>query len=189
MREQEARELAARADLLIFVLDHDLVRTEFDPFSALVRQGKRSIVLLNKSDRFTDADRDAILAKLRERLRGLVPPDDVIVGAASPRPIPVRVRREDGTTETSSRTSRPSSTALRDRIAQVLKREGDVLRAGNLLLRRICSAARPRTSSRRNATAAPRKSSRGSSGSPPPRRSPIRSPRWSCWPAARSSTR
>ncbi len=39
-REHEARDLAARADLLIFVLDHDLVRTEFEPLSALVSPGK-----------------------------------------------------------------------------------------------------------------------------------------------------
>ena len=134
-REQEARELAARADLLIFVLDHDLVRTEFDPLSALVRQGKRSIVLLNKSDRFPDADREAILAKLRERLRGLVAPDDVIAGAAAPRPIPVRVRREDGANETILEDQPPELAPLRVRIGQILKREGDVLRAGNLLLR------------------------------------------------------
>jgi small GTP-binding protein len=134
-REQEARELAARADLLVFVLDHDLVRTEFDPLSALVRQGKRSIVLLNKSDRFSDSDRDAILAKLRERLRGLVPPDDVIAGAAAPRPLPVRVRRQDGTTEPVLEPQPPELDALRARIGQILRREGDVLRAGNLLLR------------------------------------------------------
>jgi small GTP-binding protein len=134
-REQEARELAARADLLVFVLDHDLVRTEFEPLSALVRQGKRSIVLLNKSDRFPDSDRDAILAKLRERLRGLVAPEDIIAGAAAPRPTPVKVRREDGTTETILEPQPPELDALRARIAHVLKREGDVLRAGNLLLR------------------------------------------------------
>jgi uncharacterized protein len=120
---------------MVFVLDHDLIRTEFEPLSALVRQGKRSIVLLNKTDRFPEADRDAILAKLRERLRGLVPPDDVIAGAAAPRPVPVRVRRDDGTTETLLEDQPPELDALRARIAQVLKREGDVLRAGNLLLR------------------------------------------------------
>jgi small GTP-binding protein len=134
-REQDARELAARADLLVFVLDHDLVRTEFEPLSALVRQGKRSIVLLNKSDRFPEVDRDAILSKLRERLRGLAEPDDIIAGAAAPRPLPLRVRREDGTTETILEPQPPDLEALRARIARVLKREGDVLRAGNLLLR------------------------------------------------------
>jgi uncharacterized protein len=134
-REQGARELAARADLLIFVLDHDLIRTEFEPLSALVRQGKRSIVLLNKTDRFADEDRDAILAKVRERLRGLVPAEDVVAGAADPRPIPVRVRRDDGSTETILEAQEPDLGALRDRISRILKREGDALRAGNLLLR------------------------------------------------------
>ena len=99
-REQEARDLAARADLLIFVLDHDLTRTEFEPLSALVRQGKRSIVFFNKTDRFSEPDSAAILAKLKERLRGLVPPDDIVAGAASPRPITVRVQKPDGTVET-----------------------------------------------------------------------------------------
>jgi uncharacterized protein (DUF697 family) len=101
----------------------------------LVRQGKRSIVLLNKSDRFSDTDRDAILAKLRERLRGLVPPEDVIAGAAAPRPMPVRVRREDGTTETILEAQPPDLESLRTQIGRILKREGDELRAGNLLLR------------------------------------------------------
>ncbi len=134
-REQEARGLAARADLLIFVLDHDLIRTEFEPLSALVRQGKRSIVLLNKTDRFSDEDRNAILAKLKERLRGLVPAEDIVPGAADPRPIPVRVRRDDGSTETTLEDQPPDLAALRDRIAWILKRDGDSLRAGNLLLR------------------------------------------------------
>jgi small GTP-binding protein len=134
-REQEARELAARADLLVFVLDHDLIRTEFEPLSALVRQGKRSIVLLNKTDRFTEDDRHAILAKLRERLRGLVAADDILAGAAAPRPIRVRVPRGDGSHETILEDQPPELEDLRVRIARILQREGDTLRAGNLLLR------------------------------------------------------
>jgi uncharacterized protein (DUF697 family) len=64
-----------------------------------------------------------------------VPADDVIVGAAAPRPIAVRVRRDDGTSETVLEPQPPELAALRDRIGRVLQREGDVLRAGNLLLR------------------------------------------------------
>jgi small GTP-binding protein len=134
-REQEARELAARADLLVFVLDHDLIRTEFEPLAALVRQGKRSLVFFNKTDRFTNEDRDAILAKVRERLRGLVAPEDVVAGAAAPRPTAVRTVRSDGTSATILEEQPPDLTALRSRIAQILKREGEALHAGNLLLR------------------------------------------------------
>jgi uncharacterized protein len=134
-REREARDLAARADLLVFVLDHDLLRTEYEPLAALVRQGKRSIVVLNKTDRFTETDAAAILAKLKERLRGLVPADDIVAGAAAPRPLPVRLKRVDGSTETVLEEQPPELSALRARIGQILRREGDTLRAGNLLLR------------------------------------------------------
>ncbi len=134
-REHEARDLAARADLLIFVLDHDLVRTEFEPLSALVRQGKRSIVFFNKTDRFNEPDSAAILAKLKERLRGLVAPDDIVSGAASPRPLSVRVQKPDGSVETQLEAVPPELGALRSRIARILDQEGESLRAGNLLLR------------------------------------------------------
>jgi uncharacterized protein len=134
-REAEARDLAARADLLLFVVDHDLIRSEFEPMAALARQGKRSIVALNKKDRLLDADREAILAKLRERLVGLVAPADVVAVAALPRPMPLRIQAADGTVTTILETEKPDIEALRDRISAVLEREGDSLRAGNLLLR------------------------------------------------------
>jgi uncharacterized protein len=134
-REQEARELAARADLLIFVLDHDLTRTEYEPLAALVRQGKRSIVFFNKTDRFSESDSAAILAKLKERLHALVPPEDIVAGAASPRPMTVRVRQPDGSVEARLESALPDLAALRNRIGRIVEREAETLRAGNLLLR------------------------------------------------------
>lgn len=135
MREAGARDLAARADLLLFVVDHDLVRSEFDPLQALARQGKRSIVVLNKKDRFPPEARAEILAKLRERLGGIVDARDVVAIAAAPRPVPTRVRGRDGSIETVLEAEPPDLEPLLLRIEKVLEREGDALRAGNLLLR------------------------------------------------------
>ena len=84
-RELEAIDLATRADLLVFVVDHDLTRADCQTILELSRQGKRLIVALNKKDRFTGEDREAVMAKLRERLAGFVPVED-IVAVAAPRP-------------------------------------------------------------------------------------------------------
>ncbi len=135
MRESEARDLAARSDLLLFVVDHDLIRSEFEPLAALARQGKRSIVVFNKQDRFTDPDKTAILDKLRERLAGVITPQDVVAVSALPRPIPIRIRQADGTTVSIDEPQPPEISALEERIAAILMREGEALRAGNLLLR------------------------------------------------------
>jgi small GTP-binding protein len=135
VREIEARSLAVRADLLLFVVDHDLLRGEYERLIELARLGKRSIVVLNKKDRFPDRDLAAIAAKLRERLSGVIDADDIVTVAAAPRPIPVQVRRADGTTETVLEVEQPDIAALRTRIGQVLAREGKLLRVANLLVR------------------------------------------------------
>jgi small GTP-binding protein len=155
-REAEAIELAIRADLLIFVVDQDLARADHRMIGEMAREGKRVIVALNKKDRLTDEVRAEILAKLRERLHGLVPPEDVVAVAADPLPVPIRVRKPDGTTETTLEEEPPDLEALEGRVADILAREGDALRAGNLLLRarRLERAERARIAAERRQRAA-----------------------------------
>ncbi len=149
--EARALELAIGADLLLFVADHDLLRAEFAALSALVRQGKRLVVALNKKDLFAAQDGAAIRAKVRERLAGLVSPEDVVCVAADPRPVTVRIRRLDGTEETVLEYEAPDLAELDERIEAILATEAGTLRAGNLLLRshRLRKAARDRAARER----------------------------------------
>ena len=117
MRESEARDLAARADLLMFVVDHDLIRTEYEPLVGPGAPGEAIDRRPQQDGPLHRPDREAILAKLRERLRGLVPPEDVVAGAAAPRPIAGPRPPDDGTTETILEPQPPEIDALRDRIA------------------------------------------------------------------------
>ncbi len=150
-REAEALDLAIRADLLVFVVDQDLARADHTMIAEMAREGKRLIVALNKKDRLTEEDRAEVIATLRERLAGLVPPEDVVTVAAAPSPIATRVRRPDGTTETTLEEEPPDLEALEGRVAEILAREGDALRAGNLLLRarRLERAERARVAAER----------------------------------------
>jgi uncharacterized protein len=134
-RELEAVELATRADLVIFLVDHDLARADAQTIFELVRQGKRLIVTLNKKDRFTDEDRGSVMTRLRERLTGVVPAQDIVAVAAAPAPFLVRTQRPDGRSEIVMEQDPPDLNDLESRVAEVVEREGGTLRAGNLLLR------------------------------------------------------
>jgi small GTP-binding protein len=133
-REAEALALAAQADLVLFLVDHDLTRAARQRLLELSRLGKRLMVVLNKKDRFTEEDRAAIRAKLRERLEGIIAPEDLVAVAADPSPVSVRVRKPDGGLEAVLEVEPPNLEELEDRVAAVLEREGEALRAGNLLL-------------------------------------------------------
>lgn len=125
-REQLARKLATEADLLLFVLDNDLRQSEYEPLRSLVEIGKRSIVVFNKTDLYTEADRDRLLDRLRHRLQSFRPTPDLVAVAANPRPMVLDngdLYRLD-----------PDILPLLRRIAAILRAEGEDLVADNILL-------------------------------------------------------
>lgn len=128
-REQLARSLATEADLLLFVVDNDLRRSEYEPLKALAEIGKRSILVLNKTDLYTDEDKEAIVARLRERVRGFISTNDVVTIAANPQ----AVELENGELVKPE----PEVLPLLRRMAAILRAEGEDLVADNILLQSL----------------------------------------------------
>ncbi len=148
-REQLARQLATEADLLLFVVDNDLRQSEYNPLRALAEIGKRSLLILNKTDLYTEEDQQVILARLRERVRGFINASDIVAIAANPQPVEL----EKGEIFQSE----PDIMPLIRRMAAVLRAEGEDLVADNILLqsqrlgeeaRRLLDAQRRRQAER-----------------------------------------
>ncbi len=125
-REQLARQLATEADLLLFVVDNDLRRSEYEPLRALAEIGKRSLIVLNKTDLYLDTDKEIILARLRERVRSFISSTDVVAIAANPQSVTL----ENG----ELLEPEPDILPLLRRMAAVLRAEGEDLVADNILL-------------------------------------------------------
>lgn len=125
-REQLARQLATEADLLLFVVEDDLRQSEQAPLTALAEIGKRSLLILNKLDRYPPEDREVILSQLRQRVQGLIAPEDVVAIAARPQPLQLA----SGETVT----PKPTLMPLIRRMVEVLRTEGEDLVADNILL-------------------------------------------------------
>ncbi len=135
VREAMARELARHADLILFVVSGDMQRVEFEALSRLREAQKPILIVFNQIDRYPDADRDAIYQKIKdERVRHLVRPEDVVMTAACPDPFRVKVQRPDGSTTIEWEQPEPIIEPLKQRILEVLEREGKALVALNTLL-------------------------------------------------------
>lgn len=133
-REQLAFEVAGLSDLVIFVADGDLTVRERDALALLARTERPLLLVLNKTDRYSEAERDSLLARLRERARGLVREVDVV--AVSARPAPLRRLRgdrpDDEAVDTLAQTA--DIEPLRERLLAILGREGRTLAALNASL-------------------------------------------------------
>ena len=134
-REALARDVARHADLILFVVSSDMQRVEIEGLSTLRGAHKPIILVFNQIDRYPDADRDHIYSKIKdERVRDLLRPEDVVMTAARPDPIKIKVQLADGTTSVQWEQPAPVIEPLKIRILDVLEREGKALVALNTLL-------------------------------------------------------
>lgn len=135
LRETMARQAAQRADLVLFVIKSDLNETEYQALLTLAALHKPLLVVLNKIDLYTPAQRERLLAVIREeRLRDLVPPEHVVPAAADPMERECLVQLPDGRERTEWRKPPPDVAELKARILEVLDREGPALLALNAAL-------------------------------------------------------
>jgi len=133
-REEMAREVAHRSDLVIFVVDGDITDSELSALRLLLAQGRPIVVALNKSDLYTRDELDALLESVRKKTDGLVEPDDVLAVAAQPRPQEVITVDEAGDERPTLRARSPDVEKLRLRLWEIFETEGKTLAALNASL-------------------------------------------------------
>jgi len=133
-REEMAKEVAHRSDLVIFVVDGDVTDSELSSLQVLLTQGRPVVVALNKSDLYTKDELDALLASVRSKTKGLVQSDDVLAVAAQPRPQQIIEVDDEGNEKTSSRERDADIDKLRLRLWEIFENEGKTLAALNASL-------------------------------------------------------
>ena len=115
--DQASRELATQADLLLYVVDNDLHRAQYEILMQLLTVGKRTLLVLNKIDRYTDDEVQLLVDRLRQRVGQRMEDNDVVAIAAHPNAGPT-----------------PYIQPLVNRIIAILRAEGRDLIANNILL-------------------------------------------------------
>ena len=66
--DEMASDEAVRAQIVVYVTDSDLSRSQFDDIQELLSFGKPLIVVLNKSDRYTEAEQEQLKLRFNERM-------------------------------------------------------------------------------------------------------------------------
>ncbi len=130
-RERLAFEVAEISDLVLFVVDGDMTQVERDALATLARTERPLLLVLNKADRYDEAERERLLARLREHAAGLLPADNVLTCAAQPAPLRIIDVDAAGNERERRETRAPDVAQLRERLLAICAREGKTLSALN----------------------------------------------------------
>ncbi|MBD2439396.1 GTP-binding protein [Nostoc sp. FACHB-110] len=138
-RAQMAKEVARQADLILFVVSGDITRTEYQALLDLRQAQKPLILVFNKIDLYPDTDRAAIYQNLQQLGAGHpqakpLLPDEIVMVAAEPAPLEVRIEWPDGRESYEWETPPPQIEELQQTLLTILNREGRSLLALNALL-------------------------------------------------------
>ena len=133
-RQALAVYIARQVDLILFTIAGDITELELQTLSTLRAAGKPILLVFNKVDRYPDADKLAIYAKIcDERVREILSPNEIIMVAAAPVMISAAAR-EDGTMGIDYHSGIPQVGELKRRIVEILQCEGKSLAALNAML-------------------------------------------------------
>jgi uncharacterized protein len=141
-RADMAREVAEQADLILFAISGDITRTEYKALCDLRQAQKPLILVFNKIDLYPDQSRQAIYENLQqlgartgssEQLQQLLTADEIVMVAAEPAPVQLRVEYPDGRVSYEWETLPPQIDELKAKILTILNREGRSLLALNAL--------------------------------------------------------
>ncbi|MFQ4146332.1 GTP-binding protein [Chlorogloeopsis sp. ULAP02] len=138
-RSQMAKEVARQADLILFVVAGDITRTEYQALCELRYSQKPLILVFNKIDLYPDTDRAKIYQNLQQLGAGNLQakplqPDEIVMVAAEPAPLEVRVEYPDGKVAYEWEAPSPQIDELKQTILKILNREGRSLLALNALV-------------------------------------------------------
>ncbi|HEY9906117.1 MAG TPA: DUF697 domain-containing protein [Thermosynechococcaceae cyanobacterium] len=140
-RAEMAQNISRQADLILFVVSGDITRTEYEALCDLRRAQKPLLLVFNKIDLYPDQTRQAIYTNLQQlavkagtgAALQLLSANEIVLVAAEPVPLQVRVELPNGHVSYEWETPTPQVDSLKQKIRDILHQEGRSLLALNAL--------------------------------------------------------
>lgn len=133
-RERMTQNLAARSDLILFVIDSDLTQTEKQALLSLSQQNKPIILVINKSDRYNKKEQALLKNSVEKLTAGIVKSENIIFTRARAQEQNIILVDEEGKETETTRILPPDVKNLKKKLWDILEEEGKTLAALNASL-------------------------------------------------------
>ncbi|MDF5733353.1 MAG: DUF697 domain-containing protein [Rhizonema sp. PD38] len=122
--ERDATELekAIASDFILFLIDGDLIDSEFQIIQQIKAANQSIMLVLNKQDQYLPDERLNVFSQLKQRLQGYV-----VATTAYPLPIKVRKHLEDGSVQEWLEQPAPDIQQLTSVLGEILLQQGEQL--------------------------------------------------------------
>ena len=114
-------------DLAIFLTASDLSESQWQSLQDLNQTHQRCLIVLNKQDQYHPEEKSLVLQQIKERVKLIIPAQDVIAINAVPTSLKIRQYQNDGSMEEWTEDSPPQIDLLITRLTEILQQERQAL--------------------------------------------------------------
>ena len=130
-REELAESVANMCDIILMVCESDLTDTEFEAAHKLAQRNRPMLLVLNKSDRYSNKELQSLLVHIQDRCSKFLEPENIVAASADPRPESLILIDAAGKESPGERPRNPDISALQNRLWDILDKDGKTLSALN----------------------------------------------------------
>ena len=133
-RAKMAHDVATRSDIILFVVDGDMTETEYQALIQLVAESRPIVLVLNKADRYTQAENKALIENLSEKTTGLVAAENIVLATSRSTSKEYILVDEEGNETETTKEFPADVVELKTCLWSIIKDEGKTLAAINASL-------------------------------------------------------
>jgi len=133
-REKMALEVVSRSDIILFLVDGDMTDTEYQALKTVARGLQPIVLVLNKADRYSQQDKQLLLETLQQRSAEYIQVENIISAISQETHKTYIMVDEQGNEKEVNKTFPADIKLLKERLWQILEKEGKTLAALNAAL-------------------------------------------------------
>ncbi len=121
-----------KIDLIIFLITTDLTESQWRFIQQSHQNHQRCIIVLNQPEQYNLEEQEIIVQQIKQRVKTIIPPNDVVAVNSNPTPLKVRQYKEDQSYQEWTEIKPPNVASLTNRLTSILSQEREQLILGKV---------------------------------------------------------
>lgn len=115
------------ASIIVFLTTGDLTESEWQELQNWCKEKYTIIIALNKQDQYRESEQILIIEQIKQKVKQLIPQENIVAIAAKPKPVKVRQYQSDGSVKEWQEECEPEIQAVETQINKIISQQQEKL--------------------------------------------------------------
>ncbi|EAZ89073.1 YcjF family protein [Crocosphaera chwakensis] len=127
LAQENLEKINQKIDLIVFLISTDLTESQWQLIQQSHQNHQRCLIVLNQPEQSNTEEQEVILQQIKQRVRTIIPSNDVVAVNSNPTPLKIRQYKDDQSYQEWTEIKPPNVAPLKNRLNSILSQEREQL--------------------------------------------------------------